>query len=69
MKVERGKPEKVDKNAVQKNMEEEEYKLRVLMMKKKLFGLENYLVSFLLQLHSAHRICVLFSIRILDLSF
>merc|ERR1739848_766131 len=39
MKVERGKPEKVDKNAVQKNMEEEEYKLRVLMMKKKHKGL------------------------------
>merc|ERR1711881_276359 len=39
MKVEQGKPEKVDKSAVQKNMEEEEYKLRVLMMKKKHKGL------------------------------
>merc|ERR1712036_168360 len=35
MKVEQGKPEKVDKNEVQKKMDEEEYKLRVLMMKKK----------------------------------
>ena len=39
MKVERGKTEKIDKNEVQKKMEDEEYKLRVMMMKKKHKGL------------------------------
>merc|ERR1712083_382349 len=39
MKVERGKPENIDKDAVKKKMEDEEYRLRVMMVKKKHKGL------------------------------
>lgn len=39
MKVEKGKPEKVDKDEVAKKMEDEEYRLRVMMIKKKHRGL------------------------------
>lgn len=39
MKVEVGKTDKVDKDQVQKNMEAEEYKLRLMMIKKKHKGL------------------------------
>ena len=39
MKVVKGKPEKIDKDDVKKKMEDEEYKLRVLMIRKKHKGL------------------------------
>merc|ERR1712083_1011489 len=39
MKVERGKPENIDRDAVKKKMEDEEYRLRVMMIKKKHKGL------------------------------
>ena len=39
MKVLKGKPEKIDKDDVKKKMEDEEYKLRVLMIRKKHKGL------------------------------
>ena len=39
MKVERGKPEKVDENIVKKKMEDEENRLRVMMIPKKHRGL------------------------------
>merc|ERR1719266_2661878 len=39
MKVERGKPENIDQDAVKKKMEDEEYRLRVMMIKKKHKGL------------------------------
>jgi len=39
MKVERGKPENIDQDAVKKKMEDEEYRLRVMMVKKKHKGL------------------------------
>ena len=37
--VERGKPENIDQDAVKKKMEDEEYRLRVMMVKKKHKGL------------------------------
>merc|ERR1712083_643831 len=39
MKVERGKPENIDQDAVKKKLEDEEYRLRVMMVKKKHKGL------------------------------
>ena len=39
MKVEKGKPEKVDKDALKKKMETEEFRLREMMIKKKHKGL------------------------------
>jgi hypothetical protein len=39
LQVEPGKPEMVNKNEVAKNMEDEEYRLRVMMIRKKHKGL------------------------------
>merc|ERR1712109_137605 len=39
MKVERDKPENIDQDAVKKKMEDEEYRLRVMMVKKEHKGL------------------------------
>jgi hypothetical protein len=40
-----GKPESIDKNAVAKNMEDEEYRLRVMMIKKKHKGLYKSMIK------------------------
>ena len=40
-----GKPEIIDKDAVAKNMEDEEYRLRVMMIKKKHKGLYKSMIK------------------------